>query len=137
MQLQKSSDNKNFKELEEVIKLVKKNCTTKFNESIDVSFRLNLKQKKEEINIRTVVNLPNGNGKKIKIAVLCEDTKIQEAKVRIDNHSKTVKSEPIKIKLQEVKKYLKEKNKQHKIKNEDLVDLLHYYELIGELNKVN
>ena len=80
MQLQKSSDNKNFKELEEVIKLVKKNCTTKFNESIDVSFRLNLKQKKEEINIRTVVNLPNGNGKKIKIAVLCEDTKIQEAK---------------------------------------------------------
>ena len=32
---------------------------------------------------------------------------------------------------------LKEKNKQHKIKNEDLVDLLHYYELIGELNKVN
>ena len=65
------------------------------------------------------------------------NSKIQEAKVRIDNHSKTVKSEPIKIKLQEVKKYLKEKNKQHKIKNEDLVDLLHYYELIGELNKVN
>ena len=65
------------------------------------------------------------------------NSKIQEAKVRIDNHSKQVKSEPIKIKLQEVKKYLKEKNKQHKIKNDDLVDLLHYYELIGELNKVN
>tara|TARA_R100001591_G_scaffold98442_1_gene104600 strand:+ start:64 stop:918 length:855 start_codon:yes stop_codon:yes gene_type:complete len=65
------------------------------------------------------------------------NSKIQEAKVRIDNHAKQVKSEPIKIKLQEVKKYLKEKNKQHKIKNEDLVDLLHYYELIGELNKVN
>lgn len=63
------------------------------------------------------------------------NSKIQEAKIRIDNHTKTVKSEPIKIKLQEVKKYLKEKNKQHKIKNEDLVDLLHYYELIGELNK--
>ena len=65
------------------------------------------------------------------------NSKIQEAKIRIDNHTKTVKSEPIKIKLQEVKKYLKEKNKQHKIKNEDLVDLLHYYELIGELNKIN
>ena len=65
------------------------------------------------------------------------NSKIQEAKVRIDNHSKQVKSEPIKIKLQEVKKYLKEKDKRHKIKNEDLVDLLHYYELIGELNKVN
>ena len=65
------------------------------------------------------------------------NSKIQEAKVRIDNHSKQVKSEPIKIKLQEVKKYLKEKDKRHKIKNDDLVDLLHYYELIGELNKVN
>ena len=63
--------------------------------------------------------------------------KIKEAKVRIYNYSKTVKSEPIKIKLQEVNKYLIEKDKKHKMKNEDLVDLLHYYELIGELNKVN
>jgi len=63
--------------------------------------------------------------------------KIKEAKVRIYNYSKTVKSEPIKIKLQEVNKYLKEKDKKPKMKNEDLVDLLHYYELIGELNKVN
>ena len=30
--------------------------------------------------IRTVVNLPNGNGKKIKIAVLCEEGKVKEAK---------------------------------------------------------
>ena len=33
-------------------------------------------KKKEEINLRTIVNLPNGNGKKIKIAVLCEESKI-------------------------------------------------------------
>lgn len=65
------------------------------------------------------------------------NSKIQEAKIRIDNHTKQIKSKPIVIKLQEVKKYLKEKDKRHKIKNEDLVDLLHYYELIGELNKVN
>ena len=65
------------------------------------------------------------------------NSKIQEAKIRIDNHTKQVKSKPIVIKLQEVKKYLKEKDKRHKIKNDDLVDLLHYYELIGELNKVN
>tara|TARA_B110000263_G_C15139674_1_gene432789 strand:- start:77 stop:766 length:690 start_codon:yes stop_codon:yes gene_type:complete len=66
--------------LDDVIKKVKKNCTTKFDESIDLSLKLNLKNKKEEVNLRTVVNLPNGNGKKIKIAVLCEETKVQEAK---------------------------------------------------------
>jgi len=67
--------------IDDVIKKVKANCTTKFDESIDVSFKLNLKQKKkDDIGLRTVVNLPNGNGKKIKIAVLCEDSKTQEAK---------------------------------------------------------
>jgi len=66
--------------LEEAIKKVKQNCTTKFDESIDVSLNLNLKKKKEEVTLRTVVNLPNGNGKKIKVAVLCEESKINEAK---------------------------------------------------------
>ena len=66
--------------IEDAIKKVKENCNTKFDESIDVSFALNLKQKKNEINLRTIVNLPNGNGKKIKLAVLCEESKIKEAK---------------------------------------------------------
>jgi len=66
--------------LEEIIKKVKSNCTTKFDESIDVSFHLNLKAKKEEVSLRTSVNLPNGNGKKIRVAVFCEDAKVQEAK---------------------------------------------------------
>ena len=66
--------------LEEAIKNIKKNCTTKFDESVDVSMRLNLKQKKEEVNLRTIVNLPHGNGKKMKIAVLCDENKITEAK---------------------------------------------------------
>ena len=66
--------------IEDVISKVKKNCTTKFDESIDVSFLLNLKQKKEEFNLRTIVNLPNGNGKNVKVAVLCEENKVVEAK---------------------------------------------------------
>jgi len=66
--------------LEESIKKVKQSCTAKFDESIDVSLNLNLKQKKEELTLRTVVNLPHGNGKKIKVAVLCEEGKISEAK---------------------------------------------------------
>ena len=66
--------------LEKLLSEVKKNCTTKFDESVDLSFQINNKQKKGEINIRTVVNLPGGTGKKVKVAVVCEDTKAQEAK---------------------------------------------------------
>ena len=66
--------------IDDVIKKVKKNCTTKFDESIDVSCLLNLKHKKEEISLRTLINLPNGNGRKVKVAVLCEENKIKEAK---------------------------------------------------------
>ena len=66
--------------LEKLLPEVKKNCTTKFDESVDLNFQINNKQKKGEINIRTVVNLPEGTGKKVKVAVVCEDTKAQEAK---------------------------------------------------------
>ena len=66
--------------IEKLISVVKKNCTTKFDESLDLSFQINNKQKKNEINIRTVVNLPGGTGKKVKVAVVCEEIKISEAK---------------------------------------------------------
>ncbi len=65
---------------EKLISELKKNCTTKFDESLDLSFQINNKQKKSEVNIRTVVNLPGGTGKKVKVAVVCEDNKAQEAK---------------------------------------------------------
>lgn len=58
----------------ELLSEIKKNCTTKFDESIDLSVQINNKQKKGEVNIRTVVNMPSGTGKKIKVAVLCDDT---------------------------------------------------------------
>ena len=66
--------------VEKLIPTIKKNCTTKFDESIDLSFQINNKQKKSEINIRTVVNLPGGSGKKVKVAVVCEEAKSADAK---------------------------------------------------------
>jgi len=66
--------------VDKLLSIVKTNCTTKFDESIDLNFQINNKQKKSEINIRTVVNLPGGTGKKVKVAVVCEETKFQEAK---------------------------------------------------------
>ena len=66
--------------IEKLIPEIKKNCTTKFDESIDLNLQINNKQKKSEINLRTVVNLPSGSGKTIKVAVVCEDSKAQIAK---------------------------------------------------------
>ena len=66
--------------IDKLIPVVKKNCTTKFDESIDLSILINNKQKKNEINIRTAVNLPSGTGKKIKVAVVAEDDKQKDAK---------------------------------------------------------
>ena len=66
--------------IEKLIPELKKNCTTKFDESLDLNLQINNKQKKSEINLRTVVNLPSGSGKKIKVAVVCEETKSKIAK---------------------------------------------------------
>ena len=67
------------KTIKDLLPIVKKNCTTKFDESIDLSIQINNKQKKGEVNIRTVVNMPSGTGKKIKVAVLCDDSKKESA----------------------------------------------------------
>ena len=65
----------------DIIDLVKDNPGAKFDESVDVSLRINLKQSKGgDFNLRTIVKLPNGSGKKEKVAVLCEADKISEAK---------------------------------------------------------
>ena len=66
--------------IEKLLSEIKKNCTTKFDEAIDLSFLINNKQKKNEINLRTFVNMPGGTGKKTKIAVVCEESKTKEAK---------------------------------------------------------
>ena len=68
-------------EIKEAFDLVKKNSTSKFDESIDVSLRINLKQSKGgDFSLRTIINLPNGSGKKNTIAVLCEADKVEEAR---------------------------------------------------------
>ena len=65
----------------EALELVKKNSKIKFDESIDVSLKINLKQSKGgDFSLRTIVNLPNGSGKKNIIAVLCESDKTDDAK---------------------------------------------------------
>ena len=65
----------------EILDLVKKNSSVKFDESVDVSLKMNIKQSKGgDFSLRTVVKLPHGSGKKEKVAVLCEANKLEEAK---------------------------------------------------------
>ena len=65
-------------DVKEAIDLVKKNSTTKFDESIDLSLKINLKQSKGgDFSLRTVVNLPNGSGKKNKITVKAKIIRIE------------------------------------------------------------
>ena len=78
--LPENTKNLSAQTLDKLLNDVKKNCSTKFDESVDLSFQINHKQKKNEINIRTVVNLPGGTGKNVKVAVVCEDSKNSEAK---------------------------------------------------------
>ena len=77
--LEKDMKNNSFN-IEKLLPDLKKNCTTKFDEAIDLSFQINNKQKKSEINLRTIVNMPGGTGKKIKVAVICEENKVSDAK---------------------------------------------------------
>ena len=78
--LPENTKNLESQNINNILNTIKSNCTTKFDESIDLSFRINNKQKKNEINLRTVVNLPGGSGKNIKVAVVCEEGKTDEAK---------------------------------------------------------
>ncbi len=67
--------------LDKSFSLVKDTCTSKMDESIDLSVKINTKQSKGgDFNLRTVVKLPHGNGKKFKLAVLCEQEKVNDAK---------------------------------------------------------
>ena len=72
---------KKLESIEKIIDTVKSNSNAKFVESIDLSFKINLKKvKSSDASLRTAIELPNGNGKKIKLAVLCDDNKLSEAK---------------------------------------------------------
>jgi large subunit ribosomal protein L1 len=80
-ELSKSTKDFKSKDLKIILDLIKKNSTAKFDESIDVSLRIGLKQSKGgDFNLRTVTQLPAGTGKKVKVAVLCETDKNEEAK---------------------------------------------------------
>ena len=78
--LPKNTNTLKAEPINNLLSKVKENCTTKFDESLDLNILINNKQKKNEINLRSMVNLPSGTGKNVKVAVVCEESKSKEAK---------------------------------------------------------
>lgn len=64
----------------DAIALVKKNATSKFDETIEMHIRTGCDSKYAEQQIRGSVVLPAGTGKKVKILVFAKDAKADEAK---------------------------------------------------------
>lgn len=65
--------------VEEAIKLLKQTATTKFVESAEAHFCLNIDTKYSDQQLRTTITLPKGSGKSIKIALLVSDNVDQQA----------------------------------------------------------
>lgn len=78
--LLKDLDQTKSYKIDEAIKLVQDRSKTKFIESVDLSLNLNIDKSKSDQTLRTTVDLPHGNGKKISVAVICSNDKIDEAK---------------------------------------------------------
>jgi len=64
----------------EAIKILKDNSYVKFEETLDVAVNLSIDSNKTDQNVRGVLNLPKGSGKKTRVAVITKGDKINEAK---------------------------------------------------------
>ena len=73
-------DRKKLYGLDEAVKMVKARATAKFDESIEVAFNLGVDPRHADQMVRGVVNLPNGTGKHVRVAVFARDAKAEEAR---------------------------------------------------------
>ena len=66
--------------IKEAISLLKGDAKVKFDETLDIAINLGVDPKHSDQIVKGVVDLPNGTGKKVKIAVFAKDDKVKEAK---------------------------------------------------------
>ena len=71
--------NKLYK-LDEAIKMVKSRASAKFDETIEIAINLGVDPRHADQMVRGVVNLPNGTGKTVRVAVFAKDAKADEAR---------------------------------------------------------
>lgn len=73
-------DPKKLYSLEEAVKLVKERAIAKFDETIEVALNLGVDPRHADQMVRGVVELPNGSGRSVRVAVFAKDAKANEAR---------------------------------------------------------
>jgi len=71
-EFEKLIDKKKMYSMEEAVSALKKSPKTKFDQSVELSLKLNADPKQSDQMVRGTVNLPNGTGKNVKVLVLCK-----------------------------------------------------------------
>mgnify|MGYP001309995635 CR=1 FL=1 len=77
--ISKFDKEKNYS-LDEAIDILKNSSTAKFKETVEIAINLSLNVSKSDQSIKGVVNLPNGTGKNIRVAVIAKDENAKKAK---------------------------------------------------------
>jgi large subunit ribosomal protein L1 len=72
-------DRKKLYALTDALKLVRERAKAKFDETVEVAFNLGVDPRHADQMVRGVVNLPNGTGKTVRVAVFARDAKADEA----------------------------------------------------------
>ena len=72
-------DRNRFYPVDEAISMVKKNATSKFDETVEIALNLGVDPRHADQMVRGVVNLPKGSGKTVRVAVFAKGSKAEEA----------------------------------------------------------
>jgi large subunit ribosomal protein L1 len=72
---------------EEAVKILKQGTKTKFDQTVEVSFKLGINSKLNDQQVRSTVSLPGGTGKEVRVAVVAKGDKAKEAKEAGADHS--------------------------------------------------
>ncbi len=79
-EISKGVDRKKLYGLDEAVKMVKERAKAKFDETVEVAMNLGVDPRHADQMVRGVVNLPNGTGKNVRVAVFAKDAKAEEAR---------------------------------------------------------
>lgn len=79
-EFEKLVDKNKIYSLEEAVAVLKKATPAKFDETVELSFNLNVDPKQSDQMVRGTVILPNGTGKNVKVLVLCKGEGANDAK---------------------------------------------------------